>query len=710
MVKSTIYNESFLYKTPKTYLKMKTIHYLSIFIFLMHISNGLMINEIMYNPNEEDNNKEFIEIFSYPAINLSDYIVSDNDSNDTLILFYFNDNSNYSLIVEDEYLIKTNNASIYKIGATIGNGLSSDDIIYFYYPNMSLIDSVEINSLIANGNGYSMSYYNGSWIESLQVNGTPGYENSIKQERPQEETKNIILETYLDEIIYINTEYTQLFKIKIENKANCSEKDTVTVSYNITNTELIKQDEFTKEIGCSSYASTGEFIPTIHGNYTLCGAIVSSTINETDLSDNSACATFTVMDTSSIPCNITIDITTNETIIYEEGQSIKFKTLLNNETFPFTIEYWIEDFFGNIYKDPYNTTNTDQKSWKTNIAEQDRVLFIKSIVNPSCNDSNLLDNYAEKMFIVKSESNNFIDSSEESILEITEIDEKVKFGDVVDVKVNIYKGDTNKYSISLWIEDNGKKISETTKIHLYDKYSSYHGQLPIKLDLNCDEKLKDGKYDVVIEGLGKKDKMRVDIEGIKISECPTSPTETSSSSTTSKKFDFKVEEFNEIVNIGEKFKTKITFNNNNNEDINIKVWSYLYRGSKSYSGDREKNKKEFTLKANSLQIVELSNVVEEAEPGNYKFKVVVNKDNQKTNDEITKDITINENNIKTENIDIKTEKNNEIIETEIKKQSTNNALDGNIVYESTTEKAKSLVSIFIIILSVLLNIVLIWKR
>ena len=110
MVKSTIYNESFLYKTPKTYLKMKTIHYLSIFIFLMHISNGLMINEIMYNPNEEDNNKEFIEIFSYPAINLSDYIVSDNDSNDTLILFYFNDNSNYSLIVEDEYLIKTNNA------------------------------------------------------------------------------------------------------------------------------------------------------------------------------------------------------------------------------------------------------------------------------------------------------------------------------------------------------------------------------------------------------------------------------------------------------------------------------------------------------------------------------------------------------------------------------------------------------------------------
>ena len=88
---------------------MKFLSYLAVFIFLMQISNGLIINEIMYNPDGDDNNKEFIEIFSYPAINLSGYIISDGDSNDTLISFYFNNNSNYSLIVEDDYLIKTNN-------------------------------------------------------------------------------------------------------------------------------------------------------------------------------------------------------------------------------------------------------------------------------------------------------------------------------------------------------------------------------------------------------------------------------------------------------------------------------------------------------------------------------------------------------------------------------------------------------------------------
>ena len=689
-----------------------------LFTLLMGTSAAIMVNEVMYNPAGADNNKEFIEIFSYPPNDMSNYIISDGDSNDTLVIFYSNGNSNYSLIVEDDFLIKTNNISIYKVGATIGNGLSSDDVISFYSPNGNLIDSVEINSSIANGNGYSMSYYNGSWFESQQINGTPGYENSIKQDAGpgEEETRNIILEIYLDEIIYINTKYTQLFKITIENKANCSETDKITVSYNITNPELIKQDEFTKEMGCSSYASTGEFTPTIPGNYTICGTIVSSTVNETDFSDNWACTSFTVIDTSAMRCNITINITTNETWVYEEGQSIQFETILNNETFPFIIQYWIEDFFGNIYKDPYNTTNTNQKSWKTNIEEQDRVLFIKSIVYPNCNDSYLSDNSAEKMFIVKSDYNGVIDDSKESILDIVEVDGNAKFGEAIGVKVYIYKGETSKYSISLWAEDNGKKISETTKIHMYDKYSSYHGQLPIKLDSNCDKKLKYGKYDVIIEGLDKEDKEKIEIDWIKSSACLESSTETSSSSTQSEKFNFELKDFNANIETGKKFNTQVVFDNNNDVDMDIKIWSYIYRGSKSYSGDREENKKEFVLKANSLQVTELSNIVQEAEPGDYKFKVVVNKNNQKTNDELTEDIAVidnlNKNNIKTKSIGVENINENNPLETEIKNQIANNALIGNynLVYESTTEKAKNLAPIFLIILSVLLNIVLIWRR
>jgi len=686
--------------------------------FLPPVFADIRINEIMYNPEGTDNNKEFIEILSPSQINLSDYLISDGDSNDTLNLDYFNSNSNYSLIVEDDYFIKTNNASVYKIGAAIGNGISSNDVIYFYYPNGNLIDSVGIDSSIANGNGYSMEYFNGSFYDSTILNGTPGYENSISQgiSPPEEETKNIVLETYLDETIYINMKYTKLFKIKIENKDSCSEKDIITVSYTITNPSLIKQDEFTKEVGCSGYASTGEFTPITPGDYTLCGTIINSTINETDLSDNSACKNFIVIDTSSIPCNITLNITSDKET-YSEGESVKFYNNLNNKTFPFTIEYRIEDFFGNIYKNKYNTTNTNQKSWKTKISEQDRVLFIRSLVYPICNDSNASDNYAEKMFIVL--ANDSAVNREESSLEIVEVDDKAKFGDIVDVKVEIYKGKTGKYSISLWAEDKGEKISETTKIHLYDKYSSYNGQLPIQLDPNCNQELDDGKYDVIIKGLDKEDEKEIKIEGIKASSClKTSSTTTSSSASsktsTSKKFEYEITKIPEKISTN-KIKTKVRLSNNDNNDYNIKIWSYLYRGSKCYSGEREENKKQISLQAGTSEIINMENDIIDAEQGDYKYKIVINKDNQKTNKEIIKEVTIEDNKqaVKKELVtltgkeaDKDSEGENEIATSTIPQLK----LQPKTVYESVDEKIKKLTSIFIITLSIFLNIILFWRR
>src|SRR3989338_1655997 len=93
--------------------------------------------------------------------------------------------------------------------------------------------------------------------------------------------------------------------------------------------------------------------------------------------------------------------------------------------------------------------------------------------------------------------------------------------------------------------------------------------------------------------------------------------------------------------IGEKFDLAIRLDNNDNNDMSIKVWSYVFRGPKSYSGDRDENQKEFVLKGRTSDIVELSNIVDEAEPGDYRLKVVINKDNQKTSNEITQDIKIN---------------------------------------------------------------------
>ncbi|MAH01673.1 hypothetical protein CMO87_00365, partial [Candidatus Woesearchaeota archaeon] len=118
-------------------------------------------------------------------------------------------------------------------------------------------------------------------------------------------------------------------------------------------------------------------------------------------------------------------------------------------------------------------------------------------------------------------------------------------------------------------------------------------------------------------------------------------------------------------------------------------------------------KKEFILKSNSLQVVELSNIVDEAEPGNYKFKVIVNKNNQKTNNEITKDIIIN-NKLKSNNAE--NLNNNEDNNAKNLITANNVLMNRGIIYESSTEKAKALIPLFLIIISIIINIVLIWRR
>ena len=228
--------------------------------------------------------------------------------------------------------------------------------------------------------------------------------------------------------------------------------------------------------------------------------------------------------------------------------------------------------------------------------------------------------------------------------------------------------------------------------------------MPVQIKPNCDEKFDNDDYTIIARGLDSEDEEEVEIEDLTDSMCEVKIVEEKKFS--SKKFKFDIQDFNENIEVGKKFNTKIMLDNNNDVDIPIKVWSYVYRGSKSYSGDREENKKEFILKANSLNVVELENMVEDAEPGNYKFKVLVNKNNQKTNNQITKDVVINnklnKNNVKSE----------EIIDNNENLITANNVLMNNygLVYESTTEKAKSLVPIFLIILSILINVVLIWRR
>jgi len=98
-------------------------------------------------------------------------------------------------------------------------------------------------------------------------------------------------------------------------------------------------------------------------------------------------------------------------------------------------------------------------------------------------------------------------------------DESAQFGDMIRVKIDVYKGDTNKYNIEAYIRGNNEKISKTSKISLFNKFTNYTITLPLQIIPNCNLEHKEGDYDLIIKGLDDEDKENIKIEGISEDLC-----------------------------------------------------------------------------------------------------------------------------------------------------------------------------------------------
>ncbi|MBD3309951.1 hypothetical protein GF351_01895 [Candidatus Woesearchaeota archaeon] len=103
------------------------------------------------------------------------------------------------------------------------------------------------------------------------------------------------------------------------------------------------------------------------------------------------------------------------------------------------------------------------------------------------------------------------------------------------------------------------------------------------------------------------------------------------------KFRYDITDLDDIFNgIPFNLTLEVTSDENCHE---IEVWSYVYRGNKCYSGEREGNKQGFSLEAGEKLDIILQNTVV-AEPGDYKLKVKLRKDEQKTTKDLTRDVTV----------------------------------------------------------------------
>jgi len=399
-------------------------------------------------------------------------------------------------------------------------------------------------------------------------------------------------------------------------------------------------------------------------------------------------------------CDWSVEILLDDIIFEDLEFKIKPIKLNGDGKVNLSVDKWIEDSDGEIVKEysswfVENSVNyKTSSSYSPSLDEGDAYFIKANITNISCVDSNLSNNLVSSMiFIVEDEESIVYDS----FIKILDIDKSAEFGDVVDVKLSVYRGDTSKYAVYAYVaEKDGTKVSEKVTMHFKNKFMNNSLTIPIQLDLNCDSKFDKDDYEVIVEGLDTSDDEEIEISG-KSSDCggssssTSSSTSSSSSSKTGKKFEYDIISKPYSVLNGEEFKTEVELENNDDEDYTIDIWSYVYKGSVSYSGEREGNMQSFILDEGEVKKIELWNIVD-ADNGDYKIKVKIRKNNQKTTNDITESIKVKE---------------ESFVSTITGKLVGNNFRNSSLtVYESSSYKAKELVPFLIISVLIVLVVIL----
>ena len=142
--------------------------------------------------------------------------------------------------------------------------------------------------------------------------------------------------------------------------------------------------------------------------------------------------------------------------------------------------------------------------------------------------------------------------------------------------------------------------------------------------------------------------------------------------------------------------------NNDDEDYDIEIWSYIYKGNKAYSGERESNKQSFVLDYADNKIIKLNNIIEKADLGDYNLKVRIRKNNQKTTKDMTESIIIKSSVIE--------EGESLFQEKEIEESWLEPSISEAIVYESTSFKSENIMPLIFILSLTLLTILLVLTK
>lgn len=426
-------------------------------------------------------------------------------------------------------------------------------------------------------------------------------------------------------------------------------------------------------------------------------------------------------------CDIGLELGLDTTIFNESNMAFNvLAERLLGEKPEITVKGKIEDINGEIVKEysPWKEKEISDdlsKSYSPRLKDgvYQLLFWLEDI---SCNDSNEENNNVTSLIAVNPEY-----KKNESSLVIEKVylgnDNKAEWGDQVRVKINIYKADETKKTGQLWVEKGGEKIGKTTKISLPDKFHQYSLTVPVQLDSNCNNKIEDGKVDLVLEAFDLRVEKEFLIEGVDKDVCRDYLKELRKQERAKekeeKKEPFEIVNFNPTINLAEVLPVSVKISSDGEHEF--KVWSYVYRGSKCYScngRERDENAEVVFLDNNEERRVDFFLQLDETmEEGEYKLKVKVNKDNQKTDKEITKGIyvkaveKVGEKSFEASEVTYVVSDGNQAgegLETLATKQVYDSP--GIVIYESNSQKAKKTIPYFLAITFGLMCIVLIRKR
>lgn len=359
------------------------------------------------------------------------------------------------------------------------------------------------------------------------------------------------------------------------------------------------------------------------------------------------------------PCALTLDLTFPSPLFFTEKISFTLRVKnLTASSLNISVRGKIETPEGKVAKEyaPWSNRPLSSRLEKAYNPSLDAGLYLVSfwISNSSCTETEgPLQNITRLLAVLRSsEESDTNPSAGTSSLSIEEIslgkDNTAAWGESIPVKISLSKGDTLKTLVELKAKKAGKTVSETSKVYVPEKFSSLQATLP--LQLRCSDADADAEVTVFLEGLGTKAERTFLVRG-KGKRCENSPEDElfleeedaqddtlSENISPSRLFSFHFQQVPQVVS--ERNFTFQVLLQNENLPHNYSLWSYLYRGSRCYScaqqrQSREKNQQHFSLAAREEKMIDLTlSVDENAPPGEYKVKVKLRKDQQKTSKEL----------------------------------------------------------------------------